>query len=714
MGRTLRRLTLAALAITALAPAGASGQVLTGQSGWFWGDPTPQGRSLSDLDFAGSRGYAVGIFGTALRTDDGGATWSGLRTGTTANLSRVQAVDANTVLVGGECTLRRSVDGGATFTRLPFTASESSCPSGISDFDFSDPATGYIALQNGTVIRTADGGRSFSQRTPLPGTAAAGGGGAAVQALAFTGPTTGVAVLSTRVYRTVDGGSTWTPSGGTGGGLKAIDFVSSSTGFVVGESGQVHRTQDGGATFAARPFAGVFGTLTSVDCASADTCLMTVGGGLARTTDAGATASTVSPAGVPLSDAAFANSARAIAVGQRGTTVLSNDGGANFSAVGAQLAGNFGFLRSTGQRVYAPGSAGRVARSLDGGRSWSSFAVSTSSGIADVSFPTPAIGFALDDSGGLQRTDNAGDSWQILNTGTSSDPSALTVLDGRQVILIGPRGVRRSGDGGQSFSAVGSRAVRRAALSDFDRAGGAVFAFGSRALALSTNGGRSWRALRRPRGRIADVDFVSSRVGFLRTTAGRLYRTANRGRRWREVLTGTNRMGDLGFADARRGWIAGTSGADVLRTTDGGRSWQPQEVTENGLSSIVALSGTAAAAFDGREGRFYATTGGGAIGAVSRLSISPSRRLLRRTTRVRLRGRLRPARGGELVSVLSRTGTRWSRRNVRAAANGTFTLTYRVRRSTVFVAQWAGDDRSAGDGTAAVRVTVKKRKRRRR
>jgi photosystem II stability/assembly factor-like uncharacterized protein len=629
----------------------------------------------------------------------------------------VQAVDPNTVIVGGGCSVRRSTDGGATFTRLPFTSSEDSCPSNVAAFDFSDPATGYIVLDRGTVIRTADGGRSFSQRTPLPGTAAAGGADS-VQAVSFTGPNTGVAVLGARVYRTVDGGSTWTLATGTVAGLKAIDFVSPATGYAVGDGGVVLRTVDGGATFAARPFAGGAAgqNLTSVDCATADTCLMTISGGdrLARTTDGGATSTAVSPSGLPLTDAAFSNAARAVGVGARGTTVVSNDAGANFTSIGSRLAGTFASLRSSGQRVYAPGANGRVARSLDGGRNWSAFAVSTSSAIRDVSFPTPAVGFALDDSGGLQRTDNAGESWQILNTGTSSDPRALTALDPRQVILVGPRGVRRSGDGGQSFSAVRSRAVRRAALGAVDRAGSAVFAYGGRALALSTNGGRSWRALRRPRGRIADVDFVSSRRGFLRTSAGRLYTTANRGRRWREVLTGSNRMGDLAFADARRGWVGTASGFDVLRTTDGGRSWQPQDVTDGELNSIVALSATGAVALDVAFERLYATTGGGAIGGVSRLSISPSKRRLRRTTSVRLRGRLRPARGGELVSVMSRSGTSWARRNVRAAANGTFTLTYRVRRTTVFVAQWAGDDRSAGDGTAAVRVTVKKRKRRRR
>src|SRR6187431_2135811 len=38
--------------------------VSVGHSGWFWGDPQPQGNTLNGIDFAGSRGYAAGDFGT--------------------------------------------------------------------------------------------------------------------------------------------------------------------------------------------------------------------------------------------------------------------------------------------------------------------------------------------------------------------------------------------------------------------------------------------------------------------------------------------------------------------------------------------------------------------------------------------------------------------------------------------------------------------------
>src|SRR5262245_1395077 len=108
-----------------LAMAGhASAAVFSGHSGWFWGSPQPQGNDLSGLDFVGARGYAAGNFGTLLRTDDAGANWTAVDTGLTDPLVRVRVIDPNTVVVGGGCALRRSDDGGQSFSRLPWTASD--------------------------------------------------------------------------------------------------------------------------------------------------------------------------------------------------------------------------------------------------------------------------------------------------------------------------------------------------------------------------------------------------------------------------------------------------------------------------------------------------------------------------------------------------------------------------------------------------------------
>ncbi len=96
------------------------------QSGWSWGSPRPQGNDLYALEFAeGGRGYAAGAFGTLLRTDDGGATWTGIPTGRRIDFTQLDVVGPDAFVVGGACTLRRSDDGGRTLKRLPFAATES-------------------------------------------------------------------------------------------------------------------------------------------------------------------------------------------------------------------------------------------------------------------------------------------------------------------------------------------------------------------------------------------------------------------------------------------------------------------------------------------------------------------------------------------------------------------------------------------------------------
>src|ERR1700680_991667 len=99
------------------------------KSGWAWGNPMPQGRTLRAIAFSGGAGYAVGYGGTALSTTNAGQSWSGLTTGTAANLERVQALPPATIVVGGGggCVTRISENGGQVFKRI-FNVAESGCP----------------------------------------------------------------------------------------------------------------------------------------------------------------------------------------------------------------------------------------------------------------------------------------------------------------------------------------------------------------------------------------------------------------------------------------------------------------------------------------------------------------------------------------------------------------------------------------------------------
>jgi len=66
--------------------------------------------------------------------------------------------------------------------------------------------------------------------------------------------------------------------------------------------------------------------------------------------------------------------------------------------------------------------------------------------------------------------------------------------------------------------------------------------------------------------------------------------------------------------------------------------------------------------------------------------------------------------GGEQIVVARRDlkGTRWSQQVVTAGANGgSFTTSWKISRTSVFVAQWAGDSGRRGAGSVPLVVSVK-------
>jgi photosystem II stability/assembly factor-like uncharacterized protein len=709
---------VAALLVAMPAPA----SVTTPKSGWSWGDPLPQGSPITSLTFSGARGYAAGGFGTVLRTDDGGSTWSGLRTGVTADLTDLTLISADSLVVGGGCVLRRSDDGGQTFQRLPFTPTDERCSSPLAATSFPSALVGYVVTADGTVLHSDDGGKTFGRRTAIPGTGAAGGQ-AQPTAIVFTSDTAGIAATSTgHLLSTTDGGNSWVDRATAPGKVNSLTVVAPGTVYAVGDASALLASTDGGVTWTPRAMTGAPGglSLTGVSCTGTDLCVITTSAGdrILRTTDGGANASSVTPSTSPVFAAGFASATRVVAAGAAGATVLSDDAGVTFSPVGHSLDGVFSRLRvQAPQTVWATGSVGRLARSTDGGASWANVGVSTSENVIDAAFPTATTGYALDDSGTVLRSDNGGSSWRLLDIGSNRRPNALASPNANTVLLFGPRGILRSGDGGNQFDEVTARAVRRAPLSNYDRAGSALFAFGSKTLARSGDGGRTWTKLRLPTRRtsVVDADFITSTSGWLLAGGGRLYSTRNGGRRWTESLSvGDSRGQDISFGSARAGFVmVPDRGAGyVLRTSNGGATFAPQLVSKQALvpGGLVAFGASAAVALEEPSSVFFTTTGGGA-GQIPKLTLSANHKRLRKAGSVKVTGRLSPAEGGEQMLVASRplSSGSWKRQTVRVAANGSFTTQWRIRTATVFVAQWDGDDQRTGVGSSVLTVRVGRR-----
>jgi photosystem II stability/assembly factor-like uncharacterized protein len=419
----------------------------------------------------------------------------------------------------------------------------------------------------------------------------------------------------------------------------------------------------------------------------------------------------------PIPGLDFATGVRVVGVGPNGVVSTSDDAADTFTQIGSRLDTEFSRVESgpSGPVAFALGPAGALARTTDGGRTWQRVNVSTDSEIRDVSFPSQDIGYVLSEDGGLQRTANGGGSYRILDPGGSAG-RAVVAPDAKVVLLIGPRGVRRSDDSGATFTAVTDRIASKASLFTGEAVGGTAFAWGAKSLIASDDGGRRWQAVKLPTKKtgIRAVDFVTKDAGWLLDSRGLLFVTRNRGAKWAESVStgpGGNDPYGMAFSGLTKGYLL-TRSAGLLRTSDGGKTWRPQTVARSALNSIAATPGGADVALRS-PGELFGTESGGDQGAATSLSLKTKTPTLgKKGGKVTVTGKLSPPKGSESIVVSLRSGGRWTSQTVRAASNGAFTTTWTVRKTSILVAQWAGDDerRSAGSSPLTVTVPAAKKK----
>jgi photosystem II stability/assembly factor-like uncharacterized protein len=252
---------------------------------------TPTGSTLRHVQFSSSQqGFAAGDNGVALRTTDGGATWTLLNSGTNANISALAAPPTGQAWIYG-AGLRRSMDGGASWQALPYVAGDASSvrmastslgwaaagahlwrmagpggywtellsTAGAKTVDAIDDLRAW-ALAGTTLQRTTDGGLAWAT-VNLPGVREARDidfvdatrGWMVAQADQMVG---GCPDYDEQIYRTTDGGQTWTPllPGGSPwrceSNLRQVVFVDANRGWVVGHN-LLLRTSDGGLNWVA-------------------------------------------------------------------------------------------------------------------------------------------------------------------------------------------------------------------------------------------------------------------------------------------------------------------------------------------------------------------------------------------------------------------------------------------------------------------------------
>jgi photosystem II stability/assembly factor-like uncharacterized protein len=350
---------------------------------------------LNGVSFGNStNGTAVGWSGSIVRSTDGGLSWVPQSTGPAYNLRSVSFADSlHGIAVGGwedaerHYFILRTTDGGATWAGEDGGGFYETSLFGVF---LIDPNTGFAV------------GMLWTPKQP---------GNA----------------MSGSVFRTTDGGATWTGQFGEGW-LKSVSFAGVNTGTAVGYGSAIIHTTNGGITWV-RQSGGTWAMLNGV--VQTDASIATAVGDsgiILRTTDGGASWSRqVSGTARMLNGVSFTDPNTGTVVGDSGTILRTTNGGALWTT---QLSGTLNRLNgvcftdaNTGTGV---GDAGTILRTTNGGATWALQWGLTRYNLLGVSFPDANNGTTVGQVGIVLKTTNGGTSFV-------EDHPSVRPLDGLMV-----------------------------------------------------------------------------------------------------------------------------------------------------------------------------------------------------------------------------------------------------------------------------------------
>ncbi len=308
--------------------------------------PEQDDAAFLDVQWLGPRkAFAVGTFGAVWRTEDSGLTWQPMV----------------------------SPDAKLTLHSVAFISDQFGWVGGAE-------LQPYVGLAVGRIYRTTDGGQSWQAcgDRPLP----------AVRSLRMFTPEEGLAVCEpspsapTGVFRTEDGGITWTPvPGPVSGSPTAAAIASPEMGLIVGSDGRLALVTDEQIFPSKLPSLGSR-TVRGVTLSGDETGWL---------------------------------------VGDQGLVMTSATGGVTWQSPPTPLppdlrhVANFHSVERKGAHVWIAGAPGSVIwHSPDAGKTWEPQPTDSALPVHRVRFANETLGLAVGELGSVLRTDDSGRTWKTV------------------------------------------------------------------------------------------------------------------------------------------------------------------------------------------------------------------------------------------------------------------------------------------------------------
>lgn len=406
---------------------------------------------------------AVGIVdGAFVRSTDAGVSWT---LGVPADgRSRLVAVSADVVLAWGRAgaypdyddRLFRSEDAGQTWTDLGEVIDPGAFAAPFT-FAVPDPQTVVASDGAGGMHHSSDAGLTWVQSFASPGVQP---GFLSSAVPAFSDPLTGYFGFGPGfVIKTIDGGASWTQiSSGSGESLNDLDLFADGSLIAVGDNGTV-LTSTGAVPWTLRERFTTSHLQAVQVIGPQEVVAVDQTSRVFSSTDGGATwiAAAATPPGLEAEDLFFANplDGWVTGFGSGGAAVFqTTDGGATWAAAPG-FSGAYKAIDFEGLSGWAANVSGRFYRTVDGGFSWIQGDLPGSPlQIQDMDFFDVNIGYAVGWWGYAVRSDDGGVTWQTLPTPNTTDQLTDIYLMGPDELWVSTNsGVAYySANGGQNWA----------------------------------------------------------------------------------------------------------------------------------------------------------------------------------------------------------------------------------------------------------------------
>ncbi len=499
--------------------------------------------------------------------------------------------------VGLKGTIIKTSDGGNSFTQI-----ESGTTGLLTSIYCIDEKTGWIGSDLGMVLRTTNAGENWVKvREPK--------GWQKSSFFALDQNTAWLSTENSKLLKTTDGGQNWENiETGIGKSFRIIRFFDAETGFaLINESTPekesfkdtvVVKTQDGGQHWDTLNLT-FHKNVNFIETYPEEHIWIGTFGYILKSDDRGQTWDTLAmqwnKKNLQVLDVAFRSADSLWILARQSGDMMAfydifqtSDGGLSlekqYTSVYSLWSNSckqiLNNLSYTSGTCWAVGYPGMVLSYKQDDTDWQEHFKSGKGMLQDIYFIDEQTGYAVGNIYTFLTTKDGGKNWEIAGDLPGEYGFRVYFISKDQgVVSIADEGLYRTNDGGKTWKNV---------LEKDDFFVSIVFRGTEEGWALHSHGemyhtkdaGKTWQLLSTlPEGIWWDAYFVNLQTGFACGRNG-IMKTSDGGLTWREVFNPGIFINSIDFIDGQTGWASGDSGL-VCKTTDGGETWKITDTLTN-------------------------------------------------------------------------------------------------------------------------------------